>query len=81
MWTQKTVHIGLCYVPEFAGLTVIFQARGILWVVQPWCQYCASLVIANVILEELQPETPPVKENNGCSVNKECSLMKMLEGI
>lgn len=39
-----------------------------------------SPVIGNVILEELQPETP-VKENNGCSANRECSLMKLLEGI
>lgn len=38
-------------------------------------------MIANVILQELHPETPPVKENNGYSVNKECLLMKMLEGI
>lgn len=38
-------------------------------------------MIINVILEESEPETPPVKENTGCSVNRECSLTKMLEGI
>ena len=38
-------------------------------------------MILNVISEELEPETPAVKVNNGCSVNRECSLMKMLEGI
>lgn len=37
--------------------------------------------MVNVIVEELRPETPPVKDNNGFSVNRECSLVKMLEGI
>ena len=27
-------------------------------------------MIINVILEESEPETPPVKENTGCSVNR-----------
>lgn len=60
---------------------MVFQARGCSVGSTNFSVKTEPPVIANVILEELQPETPPVKENNGCSVNRECSLMKLLEGV
>lgn len=55
------VHINLPYVPGFPVLTVIFELEGV-WVVQTSGSSCESPVIVNVILEKLEPESPPVRQ-------------------